>query len=210
MQLSRKGRKAIESKPCAPGKGTQRTRKIIRVDTRPGEWVTEARDMVSRCWSPTQSRQASLAGWDMFGPDKMSAKACSTLMRGLHMLNSPKAGGREVCCCGCGFPTTSFGACHSQIQWMLWPHSLHGPAQLWIWCRPAWRMDTARGCRSYLVLGHGPGRVVPAIEGIPQAMSPELPRPCQWLLHQSQSLTMCLESVRVLPPPRNDSTTVRR
>ena len=116
MQLSRKGRKAIESKPCAPGKGTQRTRKIIRVDTRPGEWVTEARDRVSRCWSPTQSRQASLAGWDMFGPDKMSAKACSTLMRGLHMLNSPKAGGREVCCCGCGFPTTSLCLVHATVK----------------------------------------------------------------------------------------------
>ena len=115
MQLSRNGRKAIESKPCAPGKGTQRTRKIIRVDTRPGEWVTEARDRVSRCWSRTQSRQASLAGWDMFGPDKMSGKACSTLMRGLHMLNSPKAGGRErSAVVAAGFPQPASVWCMPQ------------------------------------------------------------------------------------------------
>lgn len=45
--------------------------KIIEVDTRPGEWVTEATDRVSHCWSLTQNRQVSLAGWNMFGWDEV-------------------------------------------------------------------------------------------------------------------------------------------
>ena len=45
----------------------------------------------------------------MFGSDRRSGKACSTLMRGLYMLNSSKAGGRErsaVVAAGFPQPTT--------------------------------------------------------------------------------------------------------